>query len=194
MFKVEKPYFINDEHNVYRVQGDVQHRGVELSLSGRASQDLTLLAGAVLMDPQVTGPAVDSGALGRKPVGQTDRLLRLNADYRLPFAGWTVDLGASHYGERVASRNGRSKTPAYTLVDIGARYRFLLAGKPATVRAQVLNLADTFYWTIQGSNSFGPLADKRRWLVFADGGPLTATHHRGYAQEQRDLTRTLRRL
>lgn len=164
LFKVEKSYFINDENNVYTVMGDVQHRGVELSLSGRASEDLTLLAGAVLMDPQVTGPAVESGALGSKPVGQTDRLLRLNADYQLPFAGWTVDLGATHYGERVASRNGRSKTPAYTLVDLGARYRFQLAGKPASLRAQVLNLTDTFYWTIQGNNSFG-MADKRRWQL-----------------------------
>lgn len=164
LFKVEKPYFINDENNVYTVMGDVQHRGVELSLSGRASENLTVLAGAVLMDPQVSGPAVESGALGRKPVGQTDRLLRLNADYQLPFAGWTVDLGATHYGERVASRNGRSRTPAYTLVDVGARYRFQLAGKPASVRAQVLNLTDTFYWTIQGNNSFG-MADKRRWQL-----------------------------
>jgi iron complex outermembrane receptor protein len=164
LFKVEKPYFINDENNVYTILGDVQHQGVELSLSGRVSEDLTLLAGAVLMDPQVTGPAVESGTLGRKPVGQTDRLLRINADYQLPFTGWTVDLGATYYGERVASRNGHSKTPAYTLVDMGARYRFQLAGKPASVRAQVLNLTDTFYWTIQGNNSFG-MADKRRWQL-----------------------------
>lgn len=164
LFRVEKPYFINDENNVYTVQGDVRHEGVELSLSGRANDDLTLLAGAVLMDPQVTGPAVDSGALSDRPVGQTDRLLRLNADYRLPFEGWTVDLGATHYGERVASRSGHSEVPAYTVVDIGARYRFRLADKPATVRAQVLNLTDTFYWSIQGSNSFG-LTDGRRWQV-----------------------------
>lgn len=164
LFQVEKPYFINNEQNVYTVQGDVQHRGLELSLHGRPTDRLTVLAGAVLMDPQVTGPAVDSGRLGRRPVGQTDRMLRMNLDYQLPFRGWAIDVGASHYGERVASRSGVSKTPAYTLIDAGARYRFQIGSAPATLRAQVLNLTDTFAWSIQGSNSFG-LMDKRRWLL-----------------------------
>lgn len=164
LFQVRKPYFINNEHNVYTVQGEVEHRGVELSLSGRPTDHLTLLAGTVLMDPRVTGPAVRAGRLGNKPVGQTDRMLRMNLDYQLPFPGWTIDLGASHYGERVASRNGVSRAPAYTLVDVGARYRFSLHDLPATLRAQILNVADTFAWNIQGSNSFG-LIDKRRWML-----------------------------
>lgn len=164
-FDVRKPYFTTDENNVYGAIGEVRHRGVELSLSGRPIDSLSLVAGAVLMRPRVSGEAVRLGRVGDRPIGQTERVLRSDLEYRPPMLpGWSFDLAMSHYGERVASRDGFNRVPAYTLVDVGARYRFKLGTAPATLRLLVANAGDTYTWTIYGNNSFG-LTDGRRYVA-----------------------------
>ena len=165
VFDVRKPYFITDENNVYSTLGDVQHRGAELSLSGAATDSINVVAGAVLMRPRVTGAAVEQGRIGARPVGQSDTLLRADLDYRpawLP--GWSFDLASTHTGTRVASRDNAARLPAYTVVDLGARYRFRLGEADASLRLQLANVADTWFWNIYGSNSFG-LTDGRRFLM-----------------------------
>ncbi|UHQ23696.1 TonB-dependent receptor [Lysobacter sp. 5GHs7-4] len=165
LFDVRKPYFITDERNVYGALGEVRHRGVELSLSGRPSDNLSLVAGAVLMRPRVSGEAVREGRVGERPIGQAERVLRTDLEYRPPaLPGWSFDLAMSHYGERVASRDGINRVPAYSLADIGARYRFKLGNAPATLRLLVANVGDTYAWNLYGHNSFG-LTDGRRYVV-----------------------------
>lgn len=166
VFDVRKPYFNTDEANVYTILGDVRHRGVELSLSGNPVDNLSVVAGAVLMQPRVTGEAVELGRVGRRPLGQSATILRGNADYRLPFLpGVSLDLAVSWYGERPASRDNLVSVDPYALIDLGARYRFKLGKSPATFRVQMQNVADTFAWSIVGSNSYG-LMDRRRFTAF----------------------------
>ncbi len=165
LFDVRKPYFITDDANVLRIQGDVQHRGVELSLSGKPRPDLSVIAGAVLMDPRVTGDAVRSGRIGARPVGQSRTLLRTDVDYRPQWLrGWSFDLAATHTGDRTASRDGLSEVPAYALIDLGARYRFRIGRANAALRLQAANVTDAWTWNIYGSNSFG-LTDGRRFIA-----------------------------
>ena len=162
-FDVRKPYFTTDERNVFGAVGEVRHRGVELSLSGRPSDRWSVVAGAVLMRPRVSGEAVRLGRVGERPIGQAERMLRTDLEYRPAWRpGLSFDLAMSHYGERVASRDGVNRVPAYTLVDLGARYRFRLGDAPASLRLLVANVADTYTWNIYGHNSFG-LTDGRRF-------------------------------
>lgn len=166
VFDVRKPYFNTDEANVYTILGDVRHRGLELSLSGNPVDNLSVVAGAVLMQPRVTGEAVRLGRVGRKPLGQSATILRGNADYQLSFLpGISLDLAVSWYGERPASRDNLVTVDPYALIDIGARYRFKLGKSPATFRVQMQNVTNTFAWSIVGSNSYG-LMDKRRFTAF----------------------------
>lgn len=164
-FEVEKPYFTTNDSNVFAILGDVRHRGIELSLAGAATETLSIVAGAVLMDPEVTGAPVERGLIGDKPVDQTDRHLRANVEYRPPVVpGLSVDVSVASYGDRPASRDGRSEIQGYTLIDIGARYRFKIGEVPATLRVQAANITDEFYWDLFGSNSFG-FSDGRRYTV-----------------------------
>ncbi len=166
VFDVAKPYFNTDERNVYTVLGDVRHRGAEISLAGNPTERLSLVAGAVLMRPRVTGAAVDDGRVGARPLNQPGRTLRGNAEYRPAFApGFSVDLAVANIGRRYASRDNVVTVPSYTLVDIGARYRFRIGKAPATFRLQMQNVGDVFAWNIVGSNSYG-LMDKRRVTAF----------------------------
>lgn len=162
-FEVEKPYFTTDESNIYTALGQVRHRGVEFSLAGTVLDNLSLVAGALLMKPEVTGEAVESGRVGKRPVGQTDRVLRLNLDYRPPsVVALSLDMAVANYGQRVASSDVQAVVRDYTTVDLGARYRMKIGNAPATLRLQAANLTDEFAWSVLSSNSFG-LMDGRRY-------------------------------
>jgi iron complex outermembrane receptor protein len=116
VFNVEKPYFTTDERNVFTTAGTVRHRGIELSLTGTPTEFLSIVTGAVLMEPRVTGEAVTLGRVGDKPVGQTARNLRANVEYRPPaIRGLSLDAAVVNYGARTASRDGLNEVPGYTL-------------------------------------------------------------------------------
>jgi iron complex outermembrane receptor protein len=162
VFDVRKPYFNTDEANRYVVLGEVRHRGAEFSLSGALARDVSLVAGAVLMQPRVTGEAVEQGRVGKRPLGQPERILRANLEYRPPaLIGVSLDVAVSNHGRRAASRDNSVYLNDYTLIDIGARYRFKVADNPAMLRVQVSNLTDAYVWSVLGGNSFG-LTDRRR--------------------------------
>jgi iron complex outermembrane receptor protein len=170
VFEVQKPYFTTDESNLYSAQGEVRHRGLEVSLSGTLVDNVSVVAGALLMEPEVSGEAVESGRVGRRAVGQTDRVLRLNLDYRVPTVpAFSLDLAVVNYGQRTASSDGMSAVPDYTTIDIGARYRMKLGNAAATLRVQAANVTDAFAWNVLSSNSFG-LTDGRRYtaMLFVD--------------------------
>lgn len=166
VFDVRKPYFSTDEANIFTILGDVRHRGLELSLSGNPAENLSIVGGAVIMQPRVSGEAVRRGRVGHKPLGQSAIILRGNADYRLPFLpGVSLDVALSWYDKRPASRDNLVMVDAYALLDLGARYRFKIGASPATFRIQMQNVTNAFAWNIVGSNSYG-LMDKRRFTAF----------------------------
>lgn len=165
-FDIRKPYFNTDEGNVFTILGDVRHRGVEISLAGNPTDSLSLIAGAVLMRPRVTGHGVELGRIGEIPLNQPARVLRANAEWRPRFLpGFSIDGAIANFGRRAASRDNLVFVPSYTLIDLGLRYRFKIGDAPATLRFQLANVTNTFAWNVVGSNSYG-LTDKRRALLF----------------------------
>jgi iron complex outermembrane receptor protein len=172
VFDVRKPYFNVDPDLVYRQLGTVRHRGLELSLAGQPIKGLTVVAGAVFMDAEVSGEAVDLGSIGPKPGGTAGRVIRANLDYRLPFFDpLSVDLGINSLGGRVASAReyeelgGRQlMTKPRTTFDVGARYRFQTGKTPVVLRGQVTNLFNVYGWDVSPSSAFRP-SDERRFLL-----------------------------
>jgi iron complex outermembrane receptor protein len=175
IFDVRKPYFAVDPDLIYRELGTVRHRGVELSLAGQPVDGLSMVAGAVFLDADVSGEAVDRGDIGPKPVGTAGRIIRANLDYRLPFFdGLSVDFGITNQAAQVASvleyaeLGGRQlMTDPQTIFDIGARYRFKAGRTPATLRAQITNLFDTYRWKVGGNSSFRFIDERRLMLTLA---------------------------
>lgn len=163
LFDIRKPYFeIDSRDGVYRILGTVIHRGAEFSLSGEPLPGLNLVAGVVLLQPRVTGQAVDEGRLGAKPIGRTARLIDLNADYWLPgIAGASVDLRLLHEGKRVARADNSLDIPARTTIDLGARYRTAIGKVPATFRLQIRNIANVYGWRVFGGGGFAPIQGRR---------------------------------
>jgi iron complex outermembrane receptor protein len=154
-FDVRKPYFNLDPALVFRDLGTVRHRGLEISLAGEPIEGLNLVAGAVLMKARVSGPAVELGLIGSKPVGQAETMITSYADYRLPFArAFSVNLGINYLGKRPGSADNLLTVPARTIVDLGGRYRFSLGKAPATLRLQVSNLTNRYAWDVTDFGGF----------------------------------------
>lgn len=171
LFDVRKPYFNLDPDRIYRELGTVRHRGAELSLAGQPIEGLSVIAGAVFLDADVSGEAVDLGIIGPKPVGTTARIVRANLDYRLPFTPLSVDFGVTSQAGKIASAlefaelGGRQlMTRSLTTFDIGFRYRFKTGTAPATLRAQVTNLFNVYGWNVSPNASF-KFNDTRRFLM-----------------------------
>lgn len=156
VFDVRRPYFeLDTSDSVFRVLGEVRHEGVEVSLSGTPAKGLNVVLGAVLLDPRVTGEAVADGRLGERPLGRIETVYDARIDYRPPwFEKISVDAGLAYTGERVARVDNALFIPERTLFDIGARYRFDLAGAPAVFRIQISNVTNEFGWRVSGGGGF----------------------------------------
>lgn len=154
-FDVRKPYFAADEANVFRELGSVRHRGIELSATGTALPRLTVVAGAVLMQPRVTGEAVRLGRVGRRPLGQPSQLLTLATQYEVPgLKGVQLTLNVTHRGSRAADTRNLVTLPARAIIDAGVRWRLDIGDTPALLRVQMLNLTNSYDLALVGSGSY----------------------------------------
>jgi iron complex outermembrane receptor protein len=162
LFDVRKPYFNLDPARVYRQLGEVRHRGMELSLAGSPMAGLRVVAGAVLLDGEVSGELVELGRIGPRPVGQTERRVLLNLDYELPWwPALSIDLAMSSTGDRAASSapwpqlGGKQFIlPGRTTIDLGGRWRFRTPLARGVLRVQVQNLTDNRDWDVASNGAF----------------------------------------
>jgi iron complex outermembrane receptor protein len=119
--------------------GEVRHRGVEGSIAGQLNTKTSVVLGAVAFEPKVSGPLVEAGVVGSRAAGISQLVVTANLERRLGDS-WSVDAGLSHSGERWADTRNTFKTPAVTSLSLGARSRFVLAGRPAEVRVLASNV------------------------------------------------------
>ncbi|MGE3691749.1 MAG: TonB-dependent receptor [Novosphingobium sp.] len=172
-FSLSKPYFTFDGANRYTRLGTVRHRGFEMSLSGHMLDDrLTLLAGAVLMQPRVQFESGQQGDLGEKPVGARPFQLRIDANYRTGlWGGFTPTLSFTYFNSTVATAKvtpglGGKQLPLgpRSSLDIGARQPIHLGKFPASLRLNVSNVLDVAAWYVVASSVYLP-ADRRRFSL-----------------------------
>ncbi len=155
LFEVSKPYFNLDANGRFDVLGDVINRGVEASIAGPITEELSIVAGAVLLRPEVTGDAVTRGLVGRLPVGAISERVDVSADWRPGFApGLSFDMRLSYRSPEIATVNNLVSVPTRTLIDLGGRYRFKLAGNDAVLRIQATNLFDQQGYDLRGANAY----------------------------------------
>lgn len=153
-FDLSRPYFGYEAGNIFTKVGTTRSRGIELSLSGQLSSDLSLVAGAVLLRPRVTKDTGVQGVIGSKPVGLPTHDFSLNANWRSPFEGLELDLGLHHRGRTPATTDNQVFLPTRFQVDVGSHYRFKLAGRSAALRLQIDNLFDAFSYGLGGSGVY----------------------------------------
>ncbi len=156
LFRIEKANQYSDLATPipsYVQDGLQVHNGVELVLTGKITDNLTIMGGGTLMDINVeksNNPALE----GKKPTNAASRMGKIYAEYALPWIpGLSLTGGIYYTGERYADAANTDKIPSYTLYDIGARYSTRVLNKALTVRLNVINLTGKDYW--QNANYLG---------------------------------------
>jgi iron complex outermembrane receptor protein len=103
----------------------------------------------------IVGPNLQAEGVGPIAFGQPRLTFVINADYRFPrLPALSADLAVFHFGAAPASVDNLVYDVPVTQYSLGGRYRFTLFGKPATLRAQVQNLTNLYFWNIGYSPGF----------------------------------------
>ncbi len=167
VFRIEKPYFDLNRDQFFGSLGTVEHTGAELSLAGNPTRQFTLVAGVRFLDAEVTGPAVDSGLIGSKPVGSARRYAIASANYTIEGTGFSVDAVVEDISRQVANTSNAVEVPGRSVVHLGGRYKFKMFGKPGTIRAQWSNVFDRYGWSAVSSGTYVYNAPRRLFAYVA---------------------------
>jgi iron complex outermembrane recepter protein len=158
-FDVSKPTNGFRADRSFGLVGEVRHRGIEGSIAGQIGARTSVVVGAVAFEPKVTGPLVDAGVVGSRAAGISHRIVNANIERRLGDS-WSVDASVSHFGERWADTANTFKTPAVTTFSLGARSRFVLAGRRAEFRVLASNLTDVEGYLAAPTGLLAPIAPR----------------------------------
>jgi iron complex outermembrane receptor protein len=171
VFDVSKPTNGFRDDRSFGLVGEVRHRGVEGSISGQLDANTSVVLGAVAFEAEVSGPLVDAGVVGSRAAGISQVIANANVERQLG-AHWSVDVGLGYTGERWADTANTFKTPAITTLNIGARHRFELAGRPSEFRILASNLTDAEGYRATPSGVLSPVTPRTvRALLTVTFGP-----------------------
>lgn len=159
LFDVSKPTQGFRADGSFGLVGQVRHRGVEASVAGQLDARTRVLAGVVAFRPQVTGALVDAGVVGPRAAGISQLVANANLERELG-GGWSVDAGLSYLGPRWADTANSFRTPGVTMLSLGMRRRFELAGRPAEFRVLGSNLNGDKGYLVDPSGLFSPIAPR----------------------------------
>lgn len=136
--------------NRFVVDGEQEHRGVELSFYGEPIPGLRVLGGGTVINAErerTQGGTFD----GKTAIGVPERQANLNVEYDLPaLPGLTLDGRLVYTGEQFANEANTLELDAWTRLDLGVRYGFEAQGTPVTLRARVENVTDESDWLSAG--------------------------------------------
>ena len=150
--------------NVYTQNGLQQNKGFEVTVFGEPVPGVRFLAGAIWIDARLIN-TVNGTYDGNKAPAVPEYELRLTGEVDIPFAsGLTVTGAVFHSGPAPYDNLNSFMVPAWTRLDLGARYVYWIDKTRMTGRLKVENVTDEAYW-IAGYGSGGLAQSGARRLV-----------------------------
>jgi iron complex outermembrane recepter protein len=137
----------NSALQTFEVVGTQRNNGAELFVQGAIYQDLSVFGGVSYIDARLenTGLATTDGRLVvGVPLFKADMLF----DYHpAAWLGFALTGGVHAEGERAATNLNNSFAPSYATFDVGTRVSRTVDTHIVTVRFQVLNVGNVFYYS-----------------------------------------------
>ncbi len=169
VFQVDRPNALTDPFtNIYSLDGKQRNRGLELSTMGEVVRGVRLMASATFFDATL---ARSAGGIndGKDAIGVPKRTVNLGADWDLPWVpGLSLNARAIYTAEAPFDVANTLTLPSWNRIDIGARYRTAIMGKPVMLRANVENVANKAYWLSSSTlATVGTVAAPRTVLLSA---------------------------
>ncbi|SFV05660.1 iron complex outermembrane recepter protein [Bradyrhizobium arachidis] len=146
LFEITKPSGQLGVDKVFRADAEQRNRGLELTVFGEVQPGIRVLGGVTLIDPELTKTSTPAN-LGKTPIGVPQVQANLSAEWDTPFApGLTLVANTVYTGYQYLDAANAQVVPAWTRLDLGARYTTRINNRPVTLRALVQNVFDTNYW------------------------------------------------
>jgi iron complex outermembrane recepter protein len=147
LFQIEVPSGIVDPvSKVFSLDGQQRNRGIELYGFGEPVHGVRVLGGVTWIDAKLTKTAGGQYD-GNHAVGAPSVQANVGAEWDTPFLpGVTVSGRLIYTGETYVSQDNSQHVPSWTRFDLGARYATQAFGRPVTLRANVTNLFNRYYW------------------------------------------------
>jgi iron complex outermembrane receptor protein len=148
LFRITQPATGADPiTNIFSASGEQRNQGFEFNFFGAVTPGVRLLGGVTLIDDRLTktnSPLTE----GNRPYGVPDVQANLGAEWDTPFVRNLTLTGRVIYtASQFVNQTNTQSIPEWTRVDLGARYVWERpGGKPITLRADVINVANKNYW------------------------------------------------
>ena len=145
-FHIKKALEYIDGNGNFISNGDAIHTGLELSAKGKLSKDLGIGASVTALNArqQHTGELTLDG----KRITNVPKLkATLFADYSVQqIKGLSLNANWQYSGAKAFSPDNSVTVPGYNVLNLGARYATQIAGISTTLRFNIDNAHDSFYW------------------------------------------------
>ena len=139
-----------DASNTLISAGKNRHQGVELTVFGSPSENMRLNAGVSYLSAKQKDTG-DAALDGNKVIGLPTLQSNVNLEYDVAaLEGLTLTGDIIHTGARYADNANTLKVDGYTTLDLGARYKTVLAGQDVTLKGMVTNVTGEDYWQSVG--------------------------------------------
>ena len=146
LFRIQKPLVYIDVDNNYVKNGTAQHTGLELTALGKITSQLSLGASMTALDAiqQDTGDITQDG----KRVLDVPKLkTTIYADYAVAdLKGLNLNASWQYSGNKAYTPDNAVIVPGYQVYNVGARYLTRVGNTTTTIRFNVDNVLNKFYW------------------------------------------------
>ena len=146
LFNIEKPNGFTGIDKIYSEDGKQVNNGMEFSVTGKVTPQLTIIGGFTLLDPKIKDTKIKANE-GNAPADVAKQLAKVYAEYDInTLPGLALTGGAFYTGKQYTDEANDYQLPSFTTFDAGARYRMKVSENDLTLRMNVSNLANKDYW------------------------------------------------
>lgn len=155
-FEIERASAYINSSNAFVLDGRANYKGVEFTLNGEVSKDLSIYLSGMLLDVKING-AANPALIGKTPENTADKTLSVFAEYSPSWliAGLGLNAGAFYTSARPVNNLDQAYIPGYTLFNLGARLATKIGTTSSTFQINVENAGNKRYWNAAGGNLLG---------------------------------------
>ncbi|MCJ2374481.1 TonB-dependent receptor [Pseudomonas sp. RGM 3321] len=153
VFRIKQPaYETNTTSRVFGPNGKRRNDGVELTMFGEPLKGFRLLGGVMYIDSELTN-TVNGTFDGNRAPATPEYNVNLGAEWDVPSVKGLTLTGRGIYtsSQYLDQANGKSIDSSERF-DVGARYAFKVDQKDITLRANVENVMNKYYWSSAGAS------------------------------------------
>lgn len=175
VFRIKQPaYDTNTTSRVFGPNGKRRNDGVELTMFGEPMKGFRLLGGVMYIDSELTN-TVNGTFDGNRAPATPKYNVNLGAEWDVPGVNGLTLTGRGIYtGSQYLDQANSKSIDSSERFDVGARYAFKVDQKDITLRANVENVMNKYYWSSAGASDDSEpgltLSTPRTYLLSATVG------------------------